>query len=428
MQPQAETVYSEVTAHALRRVQGRTVLLALGLVLGFCLWGRGVQAQAQKAENVPAPASEVTADYTIGVDDVLQISAVGQDEVTQTVTVLPDGTIHVNGINEDIKAEGMSVAQLKDRLYKGLSRLYNNLELSVAVKETHSRSVTIVGARTSGQFPLHKDMRVSTLIAAAGGLPGKPKLVVGTLIRLGKEHQASRIKLDILKVAGADPDPSADLLLQNGDTILLDLKDEPPPPTYSVLGAVTKPGSFPMPLDGSPITINRAIADAGEQTSKAALKSAFLLRKGQKIPINLYPLVIEGKTDGPEAKMTLEDGDELHIPEVEAKYMVMGQVNRADAFPLPETQKVGVMQALAEAGGVNAAGDLSRAGIARKVGGKSVYIPVNLQEMIARPQTAKDVTMQDGDVLYVPGRHHSMSIGDVLSPLWIMNALGFSFR
>ncbi len=413
--------------HSVRsnRFAWRGILWVLGGLLAAGLWGGPVRADQNPTPPTPPTTSVTTSDYVIGVDDVIQVSAVGQDEINQTVTVLSDGTIHVNGIDDDIKVEGMTLAQLKDRLYKGLSRLYNNLELSVSIKETHSRNVTIIGAKSSGQFPLRKDMRVSTLLALAGGLPAKPTLVTGLLIRGVDTPKPTRIKLDIPKIASADQYPGADLPLQNGDMVVLDTKDEPPPPTYSVFGAVNKTGSFPMPLDGSPITVARAVADAGGQTDKAALASAFLIRKGRRIPLNLYTRIVDGKMDGPESQMTLQDGDELHIPDVEAKYMVLGDVNHPNAFPLPETQKVDVMQALAEAGGATTVGDLRKAGIVRKVNGKATFVPVNLQAMITQPAAAKNITMQDGDVLYIPSKRHSFGLGDVLSPLWILSAFGF---
>lgn len=404
-----------------RSARSRLPLLALGLALALGLFcGTGpARADEKPGETPTAAAPAATPDYIIGVDDVLQISAVGQEEINQVVTVLSDGTIRVNGIDEDIKAEGMSVAQLRDILYKGLDKLYREPKISVSVKESHSRNVSIVGARASGQFPLRKGMRVSTLIALAGGLPAKTKLVTGTLIRNFKST-----KLDILKIVGANPDPNSDPLLQSNDTVFLDVNEEAPPPSFSVLGAVMKPGNYPLPLDGSTITLSQALAVAGGQTEKASLAHASLLRKNQKIALNLYPLIAENKADCPEAKMLLEDGDILQVPELDAKFMVLGEVNRPATIPLPETQKVTVLDALAQAGGPTNTGDIGKAGIMRLVNGKPEYIKVDLRAMMTRADRAKTMTLQDGDTLYIPTKGRPFSIGDILSPLFLLSALG----
>ncbi len=393
--------------------------LALGAVFGLGLFvGMVRNAGADDTAKPAAPA--VTPDYVIGVDDVIAITAAGHEDINQIVMVLSDGKIHVNGMDEDIKAEGLTLAQLKDKVYKGLDRLYNNLVLTISLKESHSKNVTIVGGRGSGQFPLRKDMRVSSLIAQAGGLPGKTKLVVGTLIR-----GATKTKLDIQRIVGANPDPEADPMLQPNDIVFLDMLEEPPPPTYSVMGAVLRPASFPMPLDGTPITIARAVADAGGRTERAALSRVSLLRGGKTITLNLYPLLVEGKADATEGKMEMKNGDVLLIPELEAKYVVLGQVNRPATYPLPEAKTITVLQALAEAGGPAQNGDLRKAGVARIVGGKPTFIKINLQDQLTKPDPTKNIVLQDGDMLYVPNKGHVFAIQDILSPLWVLSAFGF---
>ena len=120
-------------------------------------------------------------------------------------------------------------------------------------------------------------MRVSTLMALSGGPPGKLKYAVAHLMR---DDQS--IKLDLLKIMGQEPDPQANLALKPGDEVIIDMKEEAPPPTYSVLGSVAKGGSFPMPMDGSPITIARAIAEAGGKNEHAALSKVILERDGKE--------------------------------------------------------------------------------------------------------------------------------------------------
>ena len=53
-----------------------------------------------------------------------------------------------------------------------------------------------------------------------------------------------------------------------------------------------------MPLDGSPISLGRAVSDAGGRTERAALTKVVLVRNNnEKIELNMYPLLVEGKVE-----------------------------------------------------------------------------------------------------------------------------------
>jgi protein involved in polysaccharide export with SLBB domain len=370
------------------------------------------------AQEKPAGAA-TEQDYIVGVDDVLIITSPGHDAISQNALVLSDGTIRVNGVPDKIKAAGLTLEQIRAEVFKGLDRLYNNLELSVTLKEINSRFATIVGSRAPGRYPLRKDMRISQLIAVGGGVTAKTKLLVGTLIRDNKTT-----KLNMQKILGMEPDVDADLPLQVGDLVVIDFKEDPPPPMFAVVGAVAKSGSVIMPLDGTQVSIAKAIADVGGRTERAALSKVKLMRKGETLSLNLYPLLVEGKADVAEGKMFMEDGDVIIIPELDAKYLVMGQVNKPSAVYIPETRVITVQQALAEGGGPTQNADLKKAGIMRVVDGKKQWIKVNLQDTLTKPEKSLDQIMQDGDVLYIPPKGKGFSIQDLTSPLWVLSTFG----
>jgi polysaccharide biosynthesis/export protein len=405
-----------ITSHIARPVRRILGVMMLCGAFGSGLFLGPVPA-ATAQEKAAAPAIEK--DYLVGVDDILIITSPGHEEVSQTVLVLPDGTIRVSGVPDKINVAGQTLDQVREAVFKKLDRLYNNLELSVTLKEVNSRMVTVIGSRTPGRYQLRKGMRISGLIAAGGGLITKTKLVVGTLQRDFKV-----VKLDMPRIVGMEPEVEADLPLQVNDTLVLDYKEEPPPPMFSVLGAVAKLGTFPMPLDGSPVTLARAVADAGGRTERASLSKVKLLRKGETISLNLYPLLVEGKADVEEGKMLMQDGDVLIIPELDAKYMVLGQVNRPAAVYIPESRVINVQQALAEGGGPTQNADLKRAGIMRIVNGKKEWVKINLQDSFTKPEKAQDFVMQDGDVLYIPPKGRGFSIQDLTNPLWVLSTFG----
>ncbi len=370
------------------------------------------QAPAAPAADTP----EVDEDYTVGVDDVLLFTAPGHEDLTQAVTVSADGKLYISGVKDPVKAVGKTIPQIRQEVSDGLKRLYNNVDLSVSIKEIGSKYVSVVGGRTAGRFPYRKGMRVSTLISLSGTPQGKTKYITGSIIRDYK-----RIPLDIPKIVGQNPDVNADVVLQNKDTVIMDMKEEAPPPTYSVLGAVAKGGAFSMPLDGTPIPIARAIAEAGGRNPSAALTKVKLQRRGKDMNLNLYPLLTEGRADVAEGKVTMEDGDVLIIPEIKTKYMVLGQVNKPGTYPMPEEREVKVIDAISEAGGANAQGEQRKAILWRKKDdGKSEAIQINLLDLISKGKTEKNFVIRDGDTLFIPMRGQQVSPTDFLNPLFLI--------
>ena len=392
----------------------------LGSFLGFSLMFGSpmlVRADAPKPQEAPKPVPpvEVEEDYTLGVDDVLSLTAPGHEDLTQLCTVQSDGKVYVGGVKDPIKAAGKTIPQLRKDISDGLARLYNNVDLSLSIKEIGSRYVSVVGGRSVGRFPYRKDMRVSTLISLAGTPSAKTKYITGSITRDFKI-----IHLDMLKIIGQNPDPTADLPLMNKDVLTMDVKEEAPPPTYTVVGAVVKQGAFPMPLDGSPVPIARAVAEAGGRNPSAALTKVKLQRHGKDLSLNLYPLLTEGKADVAEGKINMEDGDILIIPEIKTKYMVLGQVNKPGPVPMPEEKQVTVLDALAEAGGSNPQGELRKAILLRTVNGKRVSEKINLLDIQTKGKQEKNFVLADGDVLYVPTRGQVVSPTDFLNPLFLI--------
>src|SRR5712691_3554936 len=76
------------------------------------------------APSTPLAAATI---YRLRSEDVIDITVLGLPQLDKTVTILPDGTITYPRLGT-IKAEGMTPQELKDHLYKGLDRYYNNLD------------------------------------------------------------------------------------------------------------------------------------------------------------------------------------------------------------------------------------------------------------------------------------------------------------
>jgi polysaccharide export outer membrane protein len=116
----------------------------------------------------PAAAGADTA-YQIGPEDVLDISVWKNPELSRTVPVRPDGKVSLPLVN-DIQAAGLTPAALREQVAARLADFIPSPEVSVMVREVHSRKVAVVGAvRTPGRFELKSTMTVLEVIALAQG-------------------------------------------------------------------------------------------------------------------------------------------------------------------------------------------------------------------------------------------------------------------
>lgn len=118
---------------------------------------------------VPTPIELATA-YQIGPEDVLEISVWKNPELSRTVPVRPDGKVSLPLVN-DIQAAGLTPIDLRDQVTAKLSEYIPAPEVSVIVREVHSRKVTVAGAvKLPGRYELKSTMTVLEVIALAQGL------------------------------------------------------------------------------------------------------------------------------------------------------------------------------------------------------------------------------------------------------------------
>jgi polysaccharide export outer membrane protein len=107
--------------------------------------------------------------YQIGPEDVLDISVWKNPELSRTVPVRPDGKVSLPLVN-DIQAAGLTPTDLREQVSTKLAEYIPAPEVSVMVREVHSRKVAVVGAvKTPGRFELKSPMTVLEVIALAQG-------------------------------------------------------------------------------------------------------------------------------------------------------------------------------------------------------------------------------------------------------------------
>jgi polysaccharide export outer membrane protein len=123
----------------------------------------------------PAPAAAgVESRYLIGPGDALEISVWKDEALTKDVVVLPDGTISFPLIGL-LKAEGKTVAQLKEEIEEKISQYVTEPVLNVEVKQVNSMLIFVIGrlnmmSTMSGRLILNANANVLQALAMTGGL------------------------------------------------------------------------------------------------------------------------------------------------------------------------------------------------------------------------------------------------------------------
>jgi polysaccharide export outer membrane protein len=163
--------------------------------------------------------------------------------------------------------------------------------------------------------------------------------------------------------------------------------------TVSVLGEVTKPGTYP-PMS-SRLLVDQISAAGG--TTPRASKTVLVTHRGDLAPIKVRLDLESAAASAP--AMEVAPGDTIVVPRAGVVYVV-GDVNRAAGLVM-DNDTMTVLQAIALAGGVSSTASLNKTRILRRTAQSIEEIPVPLKPMLSAK--AKDVELQPNDVLFVPG-------------------------
>jgi polysaccharide export outer membrane protein len=108
--------------------------------------------------------------YTIGPDDVLEISVWKDDSLSREVVVPPDGVISFPLIG-DIQTGFMTVEDLRKKVSKLLAAYVPDATVTVILKELNSLKAYVIGkVNKPGQYGITLDTTVMQLLSIAGGL------------------------------------------------------------------------------------------------------------------------------------------------------------------------------------------------------------------------------------------------------------------
>lgn len=250
------------------------VLFLTFLASALAAWSQSTGAVPVPAPTAPESVQEVKDDrYRIGLRDKLSVQVYRHPDLTQTVTVNPNGTISLFRLDDPIVALCKTERELANDIAAAYARDYlRNPEVQVSASEQNSQSVAVMGAvERGGTFFISRPVRLMELIALAGG----PKKEAGSRLIVARTGSNTNCREDDATASSASPS-DADQDLDKTGYFSMTLKDiqegrqnmamRPgdvvwmlPADVVFVYGNVNEQGKVEM---REPITLMQAIASA----------------------------------------------------------------------------------------------------------------------------------------------------------------------
>ena len=180
-----------------------------------------VPGQHRYSEAIEKSSLIVTSDYTIGPEDVLEITVWRNIDLSKVVAVRPDGRISLPLIG-DVGAAGRTAPQLSEAIAEKLKEFKENPQVSIVVKEVNSYAIYVLGEVTKpGKYPLKSKTTLLQAITLASGFTpaaARNKIVV---FRFGEQGgKDSKIKASYDDIIMRD-ESLQNIQLKPGDTIVV---------------------------------------------------------------------------------------------------------------------------------------------------------------------------------------------------------------
>lgn len=371
---------------------------------GLILIAAAMVAVLAMAPSYAQPA--VQPNYILGPGDTIDIIVYGEPDLSRTVTIKPDGAVSLPLLGE-VKAAGKTTTQLAADLTRLFGKYLKTPSISVTVREFRIDRIYILGqVSRPGEYQLRPGIGIMELLASAGGPTNRADLAKVVVIR----GRTNALQLNLLEALATNRNP--DVKLAAGDVLFIPETDR----RIVVLGQVNRPGAYDL-LEGQ--RVSDLIAAAGGVTNRAAPQSSFIVRGAQQIPVDIQKVLAGDR----EANVVLQPGDMMVVPESQSRIAVMGAVNNPGTFALTDGMKL--VDALALAGGPTNRGRLSNVIIVRLDGGQVKRLEVNLERAMTGQDLSQNLTLQNGDIIFVPDQ---FTIGQAGEWLNLFNLIRLVFR
>ena len=352
-------------------------------------------------------------EYVIGYGDQLQITVVGHEkELTALSIVRSDGMITYDVVG-DMKAEGLTIAQLALSITSKLSEIgyYDNPHVTVQLKESRQDIYVIGDVIEPGTKKFTRPVTIIQALASAGGYKDTADLANVMIIK--GRNEIVHVNLEPLKIP--PPDKIIEIfedkyMLKNGDVLVIPsaIKDS----QVNIVGHVHKPGKYPVKSD---ITIIEAIALAGGYLEDTAdIRHISIVSEGNIKSIDATNAW--KKSEDINSSIMIKPGDSVIVPE-KGKITVLGIVENQGQFAIDN--EITITEALALAG-VKPGADLKRIRVVKSSGQEIV---INVSKLWKNPGKYSDKVISAGDTVVVPASRFNINWSAVYTVILVFSTL-----
>lgn len=307
------------------------------------------------AFTVPVFAQSM--DYPVGPGDILHISVWGDETISGTTTVGPDGTIVLPPPIGSVYVNQMTADQITEELTKRLEEYVKQPIVSVSIRSFQGFIVHILGqVRVPSFYRIPEGTSLQEVLTQAGGLTelADPDSIV--LIRKGDEGVERQVIDFSLFLEHSEMESNP--ILQTEDVVVVPRisKDERMSRLVTVAGQVTKPGSYELEES---VSLMDVLTLAGGIAPGADLNNIIIFegsRKGRDVYRRIDMGVILSEAGDPSVQMPMvSTGEIVFVPDTRlleeqpTSVNVTGQVVKPGAYVITEGMRL--MDAIFTAGG-----------------------------------------------------------------------------
>jgi polysaccharide export outer membrane protein len=253
-------------------------------------------------------ADEASLEYRVGAGDVLEVTVLGNQDLSRTAAVQTNGTIALPLLGE-VPVSSLTVSEIKAKLTTLLARDYLvRPQVEVSIKEYQSQFVTVLGEVNSpGRKPLRGRTRLLDMLLDAGGFTPRSSGEV-TISRLDGTFSGGE-KSIVIRLGNAAPTAqdqiNLELPLRNGDLITASQKFY-----ITVEGEVARPGRYVLEPD---LTVSSAISVAGGLSRYGSTKVKIRRSDPRAGTLEVLKVNLKDVRDGDEPDVPLQANDVVTV-------------------------------------------------------------------------------------------------------------------
>ncbi len=269
-------------------------VLLLGTAAAFAGQGQpeDVAVNSKVHPATPLWPVLVDAEYEITPDDVLEITVLDVPELSRVYQVTPAGYLQVPLLPQPLPVAGLTLAQAADKMARQLrdNALVSHPQVTIAVKQSRLHGVAITGAVKRPQvYPVLGPTSLLEVLSQTEGLAvdaGNIAIISrGTIAQRmmnGRPGDNShQVTVDLKKLLG-EGHTDLDVSVYPGDRVTV-----PRAGIVYVVGAVNRPGGFPLSGERENMTVLQALALAEGLIAATRLAPSVQPRRtgGYEVPV-----------------------------------------------------------------------------------------------------------------------------------------------